>query len=101
MTVLQWYGLVISVRSSTEPQPLPHHPLHLSPVGSALGLAHHGADDRSHRLARARPNLLDRVGVLLDRPVDDRLELVGGGEAEAALLDDRRRAPALGRQRVE
>src|SRR5215211_1431376 len=45
--------------------------------------------------------LLDRVRVLLDRPVDDRLELVGGGEAEAALLDDRRRAPALGRQRVE
>src|SRR5215210_3525440 len=74
---------------SAQPEPLSHQALHLSPVRAPLGLAHHRADDRAHRLGLAGADLLHRVGVLLDRAADDRLELVGGREAEAALLDDR------------
>src|SRR3954469_443555 len=64
--------------------------LHFAAVGTALGGFHDGADDRPDRLVVAAADLLDGVRVVGHRLLDDSLELVGAGLAQAAFGDDRR-----------
>src|ERR1700679_3891466 len=84
----------------SDPQLLPDQAVDLAAVGAALGLLHHGADDRADRLAVAGADLLGGFRVGLDCRRDDRLQLaaVRGHLGEALALDDRGRVAALGDQ---
>src|SRR5207248_11464213 len=72
----------------------------LSAVGPALGLPHHGPDQRSQRPHVPPPHLLGRGGIGRDRPADGLLETVAQ-RSKPALSDDLPRAPASIDERVE
>src|SRR3954470_7725713 len=87
---------------SSEPELLAHDARDLAAVGAALRLAHDEADDDPDRLHVALAQLLDDVGIGVERLLHDRLERVAAADgAEALALDDRPRVAALGHQRVE
>src|SRR3954471_2267016 len=80
----------------------PHDPRDLAAVGAALRLAHHEADDHADRLHVALAQLLDDVGVRVERLLDDRLQRVAAADrAEALALDDPLGVAALGDEAVE
>src|SRR5680860_455455 len=89
----------LSPLEPSETELLPDQAGYLAAVGAALGLLHHGADDRADRLAVAAADLLGGLGVGLDRGGDDRVELAAVGDlGEALAVDDRLRVAALGDQ---
>src|SRR3954469_17895683 len=75
--------------------------LHFAAVRAALRGLHHGPDDCADRLVVAAADLLDRIRVVGHRLLDDALELVGPGLAEAALGNDRRRVTAVADEHTE
>src|SRR6476619_7501933 len=83
------------------PDLLPDQALNLAPVGAALGLAHHPADNRADGLVVAGADLLDRVSVVGQGLFDDVAQLVAAGLRQTALPDDRRGVTALLDERAE
>src|SRR4051812_24376075 len=72
---------------------LPNQSLDLAAVRPALRGLHHSADDRPNCLVVAGPDLLDGVGIVGQRLLDDPFELVAAGLGETAVRDDRGGAP--------
>src|SRR3954451_2523266 len=68
---------------------LPNQSLDLAAVRTALRGLHHGADDGPNCLVVARLDLLDGVPIVGQRLLDDPVELVAAGLAEATVRDDR------------
>src|SRR5260221_7987821 len=65
--------------------------LDLATVGAAFRCLHHSSDDGPDRLVVAALDLLDGVGVVGHRLLDDLLEFVAAGLRQAAVRHDRRR----------
>src|ERR1700704_1608607 len=64
-------GATNGTPAALQPELLADQPGDLAAVRATLGLAHHGADQRTDRLGIARAHLVGRVGVRRDRARDD------------------------------
>ena len=71
-------------------------PVHLVGLGAAGGMAHHLADQESHRLAVAGRDLLADARIVGQHPVQNRLQRGGVGDlAQAVLRHHRPRVAVL------
>src|SRR3954454_11016068 len=75
--------------TALRPDVLPNQSLDLAAVRTALRRLHHGANDGPNCLVVARLDLLDGVGIVGQRLLDDPFELVAASLGEAAVRDDR------------